>query len=142
MSFQPPVPPERWLYNRMCPSLYVCMYVCMYVSAHPMKTTSPLTLPLRVSGEVIFIKLWVTWLHPVLSLVDQAVWCQLSAPVMELKNNSLTWTALYIVVYCTVYSTRMYNVQYSTVQCTVLYSTVEMATSCVTCSAPNKLHNT
>ena len=38
-----------------------------------MKTTSPVTMPLKVSGKVIFIKLWVTWLHTVLSLVDQSV---------------------------------------------------------------------
>jgi len=51
------------------------------------KTTSPVTLPLKVSGEVIFIKLWVTWLHTVLSLVDQAVKLPAFCPSYGVKKN-------------------------------------------------------
>ena len=41
----------------------------------------PTNSVLKVSGQVVF-----TWHHTVLSLVDQTVWCQLSAPELGWKN--------------------------------------------------------
>ena len=52
----------------------------------------PTNSVLKVSGQVVFIKLLVTWHHTVLSLVDQTVWCQLSAPELGLKNIYPGWS--------------------------------------------------